>query len=295
MRRGIFIAVAGLACLAQVAVAGAAGTPPDQFCVPRVLHDYEAPLDGLPSVREPPRSGRLPFGPARLTFNAVTDQMEGDALATEAEEIKFRFWLSAAAQGPKELGWDVTSRLVRVDREGRERGRPRRKLEHLGRLAVAHGREIGFGRAGQAGLYRYDLVFRDRAGELLGRYHRYYVVASPNWNTQLVLNGTSFRAGEPVRAQIQNPGPYRLSYGLSFSIDRKEGDQWVEVPLTPLLGEHFATIMIGLYLGPGEADACSAAFTVPDGMEPGLYRLVKTVSTGGTTIIGAEFTIEPPA
>jgi len=295
MRRGSLIAVVGVAWLLQASAAGASGLPADQFCVPAVLRDYEAPLDALPKVREPPRSGRLPFGPARLRFGPVAGQSEADALVTEAEGLEFRFSVSGAKLGPKDLDWDVTSRLTRVDRAGDELLRPRLKVEHLGRLAVGRSYEIGFGRAGSHGLYRYDLVFRDPAGHLLGRYHRYYVVVSPNWNTQLVLNGTSFRSGDGVSAQIQNPGPYRLDYGLSFSIDRKEGDQWVGVPLATLFGEHFAFILIGLSLGPGEADGCSAGFTVPERMEPGLYRIVKTVSTGGLTTLGAEFTIEPPA
>ena len=184
---------------------------------------------------------------------------------------------------------------MRVDRAGRDLSWVKRKVEHLGRVGPARSYEIGFGRVGPAGLYRYDLAFRDRTGELLGRYHRYFVVASPNWNTQLVLNGTSFRPGDGVSAQIRNPGPYRLSYGLSFSIDRKDGDVWVAVPLTTLFGEGFAFPALGLILGPGETDGCSAGFTVPAGMEPGLYRIVKTVSTGGFTTLGAEFTIEPPS
>lgn len=295
MRRESLIVIVGLACLAQASTAGSSGLPADQFCVPTVLRDYEAPLEALPKVREPPRSGRLPFGPARLRFGAVTDRLQGEALLTEAQGIEFRFWLTGAELGAKDLDWDVTSRLVRVDREGNERPWPRRKVEHLGRLAVGRSYEIGFGRSGYHGLYRYDLVFRDRAGQVLGRYHRYYVVASPNWNTQLVLNGTSFRRGDGVSAQIQNPGPYRLSYGLSFSIDRKEGERWVAVPLNTLFGEGFAFPALGLILGPGEADGCSAGFTVPAAMEPGLYRIVKIVSTGGLTTLGAEFTIEPPA
>jgi hypothetical protein len=284
-----------VACLVQASTAGASSLPADQFCVPTVLRDYEAPLESLPKVREPPRSGRLPFGPARLSFRAVADQPEADALATEAEGIKFQFWLTGAELGPKDLDWDVTSRLARVDRAGNVLPRPRLKVEHLGRLAVGRGYEIGFGRAGSHGLYRYDLVFRDPAGDVLGRFHRYYVVVSPNWNTQLVLNGTTFRPGDGVSAQIQNPGPYRLSYGLSFTIDRKEGDRWVGVPLATLFGESFAFPALGPILGPGEADGCSAGFTVPERMEPGLYRIVKVVSTGGLTTLGAEFTIEPPA
>jgi hypothetical protein len=295
MRRGSLIAVVGAACLVQASPAGASGLPADQFCVPAVLRDYEAPLEALPKVREPPRSGRLPFGPARLRFAPVAGQSEADALATEAEGIEFRFSLSGAELGPKDLDWDVTSRLMRVDRAGNELPSQRRKVEHLGRLAVGRSYEVGFGRAGSHGLYRYDLVFRDRAGGLLGRFHRYYVVVSPNWNTQLVLNGTSFRPGDEVRSQIQNPGPYRLSYGLAFSIDRKEGDRWVGVPLATLFGEGFAFPALGLNLGPGEADGCSAGFAVPESMEPGLYRIVKVVSTGGLTTLGAEFTIEPPA
>jgi hypothetical protein len=283
-----------VACLVQASTAGASGLPADQFCVPAVLRDYEAPLEALPKVREPPRSGRLPFGPARLSFGPVAGRPEAGALATEAEGIEFRFLLSGAELGPKDLDWDVTSRLARVDRTGNVLPRPRLKVEHLGRLAVGRSYEIGFGRAGYHGLYRYDVVFRDRSGEVLGRYHRYYVVASPNWYTKLVLNGTSFRAGDEIRAQIQNFGAYDISYGLGFSIDRKEGDQWVHVPLTALFGEGIAFPAIGLILGPGMADGCSAGFAVPEKMEPGLYRILKEVSTGGTTIIGAEFTIEPP-
>jgi hypothetical protein len=295
MRRGGPItALFVLLCLAQGASA-AVTTPAEEFCVSRVLHNYEPPFVDLPKVREPSRR-LLPFGSSRLEFGPVPGEPNGQYLATQAEGIKFQF--SLVVGPPKTLDWTVVSRLVRIDGEGNDRERGRRKLDHLGRLVPGVIHEVGFGRAGDIGLYRYDMTIRSRSGRVLARYGHYYRVASPNWNTQLVLNGTSFRPGEKLAAQIQNFGAYSLVYGDSFSIEREIGSGWTSVPLASLFGPNFVfSPILGFGVAPGESDACPTGFTVPEKMEPGRYRIVKEVKSGyglgGITKIGAEFTVEP--
>lgn len=153
-------------------------------------------------------------------------------------------------------------------------------------------REIGFARSPGPGLYRYDLVFRNRSGRLLGRLHDYYRVVRRNPEIHLALNGSSFSAGETVRAKVEDPGTEWASYGADFGIERFDGAAWVPIDWEAVFGHRAAFILIGYRSRPGTAGECVSGFTVPETMEPGLYRTTKPVDRSE---LSAEFTIVPPA
>jgi hypothetical protein len=307
MRRlRVATALAGAALVLGVApVAGAAGIRRQDFCVPRLLHDYEAPLDRLPAVRRPPASGKLPFGSSRVSFRRVAG-FEDEFMIVQGDPLEYEFSLTGAAYGPKTLDWTVESRLVRIDRRGRGLALVKRRREHVGMLEVVTDdgqkifREIGFSRSSTPGIYRYDLIFRNERGGLLGRYHDYYLVVAENSDVQLALNGASFRPGDQLLAQVQNFGTDHLSYGVEFSLERYEGAVWTAVDLEQFFGRKVGFIMIGLGLGPGAADNCSVAMIIPANAQPGRYRIVKGFNWSrlhpyGAISASAEFTIEPPA
>ncbi len=165
--------IAGLLAVAGIVGVGASPAAPlalaetsEEFCTPRVINDYEAPLAALPKVREPPKSGRLPFGPRRLYFRAVADLGVASDVIVEGDGIEYRFGLDGSSFGPKRIGWEVESRLVLINATGKAIRVVRRKRERVGLLSVASGgepakpREIGFDESPVPGLYRYDLAFR---------------------------------------------------------------------------------------------------------------------------------------
>jgi Bacterial Ig-like domain len=295
MRRtlGLALVVVTL-CAGPPANASALTAAEDPFCTPQVLVDYEAPLRGLPEVREPPTSGRLPFGPRRLRFGAIEEPgNRGAPGVIEGEGIEYGLRLEGDYYGPAKLGWRIESRLVRVDRDGRGSHVIKRRMAAIDLLEPAGARRIGFARSPVPGLYRYDLIFRDTDGELLGHYHRHYLVLPDEWNVTLALNATSFRVGENLHAQVRNYGTRSLSYGVGFSIERYDG-AWAPIDNEAVFGHKLVFIMIGLNLGAGNSDDCSSGFTIPEKMTPGLYRIVKRFGIGrDERLVSAEFTVVP--
>jgi hypothetical protein len=154
---------------------------------------------------------------------------------------------------------------------------------------------IGFRPSSQPGHYRYDLLFRDRSGKLLGRYHDYYSVVRRNPEARLVLDGTTFRVGDLVLEKIENPGTESLSYGAgSGRFERFEGSTWTPLDFEDLFGFPNIVPAIGLGVSPGWSSRCDfLGFVVPQGMTPGLYRVIKS-EPGARIYLAAEFTILPP-
>lgn len=303
-RRGVATAVVAVAALAALpASASALGGSTDPFCAPQTLFDYEAPLAGMPDVRELPKGGKLPFGPARVGFYRKNPSQ--DSLIAEGEPIEYEFSLDGAAHGPMFVDWTVESRLVRVDRTGRSLRLTKRRRQLVGALEVVTDggervvRPIGFGRSPEPGLYRYDLVFRNRKGNLLGHYHHHYRVVRDVRDVRLALNAATYRPGSAVLVQVRNYGPQVIFYGVGFRIERHLDyiDAWALIDNEEVFGRRLFVIAIGLGLRPGTSDKCYTGFTVPAKMTPGLYRIVKDIDVGEEEpreeTVSAEFTVEP--
>ena len=296
--------MAGCAVLPSGASAAVIGSD-DPFCTGEVLVDYEGPLRGLPAVRELPRSGRLPFGPTRLAVRSVVGwdiKLAEGSLAVEGQPVRHNLRLTGWEAGSKYLGWEIESRLVEVDRKGRDIGLAKRRVDWIRRIHTRVPRAVGFGRSPEAGLYRYDLIFRNRAGGVLGHFHRHYVIAVADGEVELALKSNVVRPGDEVLAQMRNHGPHRLHHGVGFRIDRNEGGVWAPIDNEAVFGYKLGFILIGLILPPLTSERCASHFEVPDGMTPGLYRVVKHVNVyeepGGErsqVAVEAEFTVLPPA
>lgn len=67
------VGAAVFALLATLPAVAPATEAVPEFCTATVLRDYTAPLARLPKLRRPAQSGRLPFGPTRLSFHALGD------------------------------------------------------------------------------------------------------------------------------------------------------------------------------------------------------------------------------
>ena len=239
----------------------------DPFCTGTVIRDYSAPLAALPKVRELPASGRLPFAPRGLWLGG------GEANVIRAgDSIQFRFLNRGPARAEARLGWYVTSRLVQVDRSGRAVRVAKRKRQRIGLIHKIEKQLFGFARSPRPGLYRFDIAFRDRTGELLGRYHAYYGVVRRRLAVRLHLKGNLFRPGDVIYGRVENRGTEWLFYGEPNSIERYDGTDWVRLNLRR------AFSMIGILGPPGTVGRCTSNFRVPTDFAPGHYRMVKQVS-----------------
>jgi Big-like domain-containing protein len=248
--------------------------PHDPFCRGLVLRDYAAPINNLPQVRQPSLSGKLPFGPSRLSFLPPSE-----SVVLAGDSIVYRVGLEGSPDRPQTIDWSIASRLIRVDSDGRYLRVAKRSQHHLGLLRADRIRSIGFSRSPGPGFYRFDISFEDRHGRVLGRYQDYFRVIRRSINVRLRLNGTAFQAGDRLLARIENFGAERLSYGLSYSIQRFDGARWTPVDLKDLFYPPLGFPAIALTNPPGVSSACSV-FPVPSGLEPGHYRVVKSVSYG---------------
>jgi hypothetical protein len=86
---------------------------------------------------------------------------------------------------------------------------------------------------------------------------------------QLELAQQTARAGDELRYTVINTGTKWLAMGEHYSVERRERNEWVNVPLP------FAFRLIGYTLDPGQRRALTAR--IADDLHPGRYRLRKKV------------------
>jgi hypothetical protein len=177
------------------------------------------------------------------------------------------------------LNWLVTAKLARLNRQGsvsRTLGSSRKHLTSLGRDGNA---SLGLSLPGKVGFYRLEIVFRNGAGNRLGRFGEYVRVLRPTGpSSRLTLNKASFLPGETVSARVEELGIGWLEVNDIYSIEIYDGSTWVRAPISP----NRLSLLIGTLLGPGEATTMSQftpsppcwSFTIPFGASPGLYRFV---------------------
>ena len=246
------------------------------FCETEVLHDYRKPLKRLPAVPAPPLDERLDFAPARTYLGSFSN----GPLQVGPGKRGFSLGYSPYEQSPppsRRLDWQITSRLVMVDRSGSPIGRPRQIEKQVKRLwpddENHHRLAFAFEVPGKPALYRLEIVFKNKGGKRLARFGEHFRVLRPSLNLDFFLNGTSFRRGETVQAWLVNRGVTFLSFGLGKRIEYWNGTSWtfppVKFPGGPVLA-------IGLNLGPGERTTCWSTAIPADAM-PGTYRFVTDV------------------
>lgn len=110
---------------------------------------------------------------------------------------------------------------------------------------------------------------------------------------ELRANPSVAGAGDIVGLEVENLSEDRvLTYGLASELERAEGGEWapVELPPTPILE-------LALVVEPGETSAGGGGATqdrleLPKDLEPGDYRVVKTVNAGDPRGGGATEALE---
>jgi hypothetical protein len=270
-------------------------------CNSKVVRDYMKPLERLPTVPAPPFGDDLYFAPDRVylsTFRGGSLQLgpakRGFSLSYSPYEVE-------ATAPTRRLDWQVTSRLVELDRRGRPLGKPKKIEKHVKRLWPEsegnRGLDFSFQVPGKPALYRLELVFENRGGKRLARFGGNFRVLRPSLDVDFVLNDTTFHRGETVRAQLINRGAALLYFGLERSIEYFDGTAWGEPP--PGFGQGLIPAIL-LHLQPGESGSCWQA-TIPATAPPGLYRFSKEfeyIKRPGfgklrSMMLSSEFTVLP--
>jgi hypothetical protein len=288
-RSALSVAVAFVSLLAAAPAASAIAYEPEpSFCKPALLRDHLEPLERLPKLPAPPRSGRLAFGPTSLRLEPLP------ALITGEGRVGYRLYLQrqGASVHPR---WTVTTTLVRVDWQGRLVKTIARATRKVRTIDARRGAGVEFDLSGAFGPYRVLSVFRSKAGEKLGSYGFYFRLVRPDESARLALNSRSYRPGQTVFARVDNFGTALVTYGVPYAIEQLSGSTWSKAPESPK-----GPWILPLYFSePGMSGDCTG-FWIPPSMPAGRYRMVKQIdyalerTKDRTKFLTAEFDVVAP-
>lgn len=91
--------------------------------------------------------------------------------------------------------------------------------------------------------------------------------------------------GETFVLTVSNQSEEEISYGIAFTVERQEDDQWVIVEPE----EEMSFIMIAHILGPGEEAEEELNMQYYEPFKSGEYRVVRQIEG---EVLTAEFTVE---
>lgn len=235
----------------------AAAEPEPAFCASETLHDYLAPLQRLPKLRELPFRRR-----AEPPFRGVRIGASGPSLAISGGSAGYQL------QWDTNPRWDVTVTLARVNGRGKVVQRIGRRHLRLGQLAPALIVEPHFALTGKPAIYRTTLLIRSSSGRKLAEFGNYYRVIRPTVHTHLALTAPTYRPGSTLFARVENPGAAVVLFGQEYAIEKPEGESWV-----PIVEAQF---VIPLYwVAAGMTSGHCIPFQIPTTMPLGHYRLTQ--------------------
>lgn len=278
--RGLF--AIGLACawwvsllLASLGTQDAAAA---QFCKPRRAVDYLAPIRQLPPIKRFPNSGQLPFAPNHVE--------EGNIGPSRVVPGGGAVGVVVSGTDRQHLGWKIEGHLTRILKNGHTVGSSRRHLWFISGLPKGGGAwSLAFQVGARPALYRYDATFRNRSGDLLGRFAEYFRVVKRTVKVKLRLQSDVYAPGEMLTARLVNDGTMPIFYGFEALIEKWTGGEWSLDPTTP------SWPLEGLGLGGGVIGMCER---FPLVTTPGDFRLTKrySVSIPGKQVpVRAYFTV----
>jgi hypothetical protein len=257
--------------LGLLALSHAAGAAePSQFCRDRLVHDYEKPLRALPKLRAIPEHPSFAppntslYGPKR----SVLVLSDG-----EAERVEYGFSAARDSDRRFSLHWTITGRADQVNAKGEVLRSVGQKERRVGVVDEAAFNRLFLALAlpSDVGLYRVELVFRDRDRTVLGRYGQYFRIVRPRISVQLALSPPIVHPGQVMNTRLLNFGTATIRYGEPFRVEQFDGSRWVGYPLNinwhrPLFRLHG-----------GQAGRCQA-LRIPEDMAPGAYRFRKPLA-----------------
>jgi len=262
------------------------------FCETTIVYDYAKPLKGLPASPSPPLDEHLSFAPARVFLGRHAYGPLQLGQGERGFSLSFSPY-SESNSASRRVGWQVTSRLTKVDRHGRRLAASQTIERHVKRVPAGRGLDFGFDVPGKPAIYKLEIVFEDGAGKRLARFGEYFRVLRPSLDVNFFLNGATFHRGETVQAWLANRGVAFLSFGLEKTIEYNDGTTW-----TPVQFSSGVVPAIGLGIGPGERTSCWGV-TIPQNAALGTYRFAKTIDHSTDRLffrsapleVSAEFTV----
>jgi hypothetical protein len=255
----LLLSLLALILLAAPSAASASEAEPP-FCQSKTLHDYLAPLQRMPKLRELPyrRRAEPPFRGVRIGASGPSLSVSGGSSAGYQLQ-----WDT----NPK---WDITVTLARVSWRGKVVQQLGQRHLRLGTLAPALIEEPHFSLPRKPGAYRSTLLIRSHSGKKLAEFGNYYRVIRPSVNTRLVPKAATYRPGSTLFARVEDPGAAFVLFGEEFFIEKREGEEWVPLPEAPF--------PMGLFeVAPGTTSNHCTVFPIPSSMTAGHYRLSQEV------------------
>jgi hypothetical protein len=234
--------------------------------------DYAAPMRDFPPVRSVPQKGQFPFGPPNTALPSLTGPMQPGG-----GELGFSVDLFRNPPLQRRLDWQVRLRVSRLSARGIER-----EVVAERRISPDYSQEVGHEDAslattvpGRPGFYRLDISIKNSLGLTLGSYSEYVRVVAPTVNVRLVLGGERFQSGDVVRGRIQNRGTVAFSYMPSeLQLERLQQSGWRVAAEAPAWRGPVAMSA----LLPGGAKGSCYGMRLPDGLDPGTYRVSQPIS-----------------
>lgn len=216
-------------CLCNCTAAKAAYNGADSSCGRSVVvRDYLAPLEGLPKQKSFPSSGRLGFGPGILRVYPPRSRL----IVSGRDRFESSGSLSRRSDSARQLGWEVESRLDRLNAQGIPSKLVRDREQGIGTVAGFAHRQFGFGGNLAPGIYRLQVSFsRERA--MLGTFGEYFRVVPARSSLRLVAPRDEVQAGATIALRIENLGTVSATYNAYPHLYSPEGS---EVPIDSGVG-----------------------------------------------------------
>ena len=273
MRLRLVAAICGTVILGSYLIAGRVeagpirANPGTPFCDAPSRNPSLRLLSQLPSLREPPRYGRLPLLPAiRLTPLTPSLVPVGEVIGLVVSERK----TDGREVRPSTIR--VIGVISTVDSSGEVRKEVRHVAEEMKkglRIPVTY-------RTGQhPDTYRVDVFFERRSsGHRLAHYAKYFRAAQPRVEAQVALSRDAIRAGGTLYARMENVGVLRITTGYGYRIERFSGSQW---EVDPNLQDDRTVPRVAVKLPAGGTFEC-VRLPIPTDQPTGRYRIVKEVA-----------------
>jgi Bacterial Ig-like domain len=241
--------------------------------------DYLAPLRTLPAIRRVPADRRLPFGPRHLLLTPPGELIAGGG------EAGFEIG-SDEPHRSNRLDWTVTVTLVKVSSSGKpEVILAERRMRLRGRRSYwLKPISLGVVVPGRPGFYRSDLTIA-RPHHPPATFSQYSRVVPFRFDVSLHLRYDTFSPGDTLAWRLENHGTAAVTYGIDRYLEGWQGIRWV-----PIEEEEQWFPPIGLSLAPGAIGKCEE-FRLPADLQPGRYRVEKTVSSGKRRFARAYFNL----
>jgi hypothetical protein len=195
------------------------------ICEQRRVVDYLRPFQGMPDVKPPPSSGKLPFAPPQLRIY----QRSFTRVLAVGRTFGYGFSATSVPRRGFRLGWHVSFNVREVNVNGRVIKRFRSKARKLGVVHDVLAIDLSAQLPEKAGFYRYDITFRAINGRRLGSYSQYVRVVNPVFNARLRTNTNRYRPGEIIELQVVNRGTTPITYREHAEIKMYDGTSWVPV------------------------------------------------------------------